>query len=120
MSRPIPDPLAQRLAQDLATARRHVRSGDPALAWPLLEQAHILSQPWARPHVRVHLAMFSVAWRTRDRREMTGQLLRTFVAGPGSLTGRYPPGNTGRADVAATRPMPIPDDLQALLDLRTE
>jgi hypothetical protein len=34
---------------------------------------------------------------------------------PGSLTGRYPVGNTGRARVPATQPMPIREDLADLL-----
>jgi hypothetical protein len=38
-----------------------------------------------------------------------------IVAGPGSATGRDPLGNTGRAKVPATEPMPLPDDLTALL-----
>jgi hypothetical protein len=37
------------------------------------------------------------------------------VAGPGTLTGRYPVGNTGGARVKAMLPMTIPDDLQAIL-----
>ena len=40
---------------------------------------------------------------------------RLVVAGPGSLTGRYPMGNTGGANVSAFEPMPIPDDLQVYL-----
>ena len=40
------------------------------------------------------------------------------MAGPGSATGRYPLGNTGRANVSATKPMPIPDDLAELLTSR--
>jgi hypothetical protein len=43
------------------------------------------------------------------------QLARIIVAGPGTATGRYPLGNTGRADVPATQPMPAPDDLADLL-----
>ncbi|HEX5097742.1 MAG TPA: multicopper oxidase domain-containing protein, partial [Acidimicrobiia bacterium] len=44
------------------------------------------------------------------------QLFRVAVAAPGSLTGRYPMGNTGGADVSAFAPMPIPDDLRTLLE----
>lgn len=118
MRAPLPAPLAERLNADLAQARHHLERGEIAPAWALLEEAHILSQPWAWPHVQVHLAMLRLGWRMRNRSEITGQILRTIVAGPGSLTGRYPSGNTGRASVPATRPMPVPSDLQALLDLR--
>ena len=62
-------------------------------------------------HVRTHVAMLGAGIRRHDRREIVGQLLRLVVAGPGSLTGRYPVGNTGGADVNALTPMPIPADL---------
>jgi len=75
-----------------------------------------LSQPWAWPHTRVHAAMLRAAWRERDRREAFGQLVRLVVAAPGSVSGRYPAGNTGRASVPLTAPMPLPADLAALLD----
>lgn len=114
--RSIPVPAAERLTADLGEARRASRAGEFSLSWALLEQAHVLSQPWALPHIRVHAAMLALGWRTRDRREVTGQLLRIIVAGPSSLTGRYPEGNTGRASVPATKPMPVPPDLRALLD----
>ncbi len=84
-----------------------------------LERAHILSQPLAGPHVRTHVAMLGAAVRKREGREIVGQVFRLIVAGPGSLTGRYPVGNTGGADVSAFRPMTIPDDLRALLEDKT-
>ena len=83
--------------------------------WKHLERAHILSQPSAWLHVRTHGAMFAAALRRRDGHEILGQAFRFVVAGPGSLTGRYPVGNTGGADVSAFEPMPIPDDLQVYL-----
>ena len=84
-------------------------------AWRLLERTHILSQPWAWPHVRSHVDMLCLAVLARDRREVLGQIVRTLVAGPGSAVGRYPLGNTGRSNVPATQPMPIPEDLAELL-----
>jgi hypothetical protein len=94
-------------------ARRH---GDDTAEWKHLERAHILSQPMAVAHVRTHVAMLSAGVRRHDRTEVLGQVLRVVVAAPGSWTGRYPIGNTGGADVSALRPMPIPDDLRAILD----
>ena len=83
--------------------------------WILLEDAHVLSQPWAWMHVRVHGSMFVAAVMQRDVREVRGQLSRIAVAGPGSLSGRYPTGNTGRARVPATQPMPIAGELAEVL-----
>ena len=100
---------------DLTAARVARRSGDRERCWELLEDAHVLSQPWATWHVRVHGSMLVAGARARDWREVRGQLVRLVVAGPGSATGRYPVGNTGRARVPATLPMPIRDDLADLL-----
>ena len=119
----MPAAVADRVTPDVQLARRTVDrdavdQGTVDRAWGLLEEAHVLSQPWAWPHIKVHAAMLRLGWRTRDRREVAGQLVRIVVAGPGSLTGRYPEGNTGRADVPATRPMPVADELRGLLDMR--
>jgi hypothetical protein len=98
-----------------AAARTARAAGDSAAEWHHLERAHILSQPAAVIHVRTHVAMLCAGVRRHDRREVVGQLLRLVVAGPGSLTGRYPAGNTGGADVSALSPMPIPADLMPFL-----
>lgn len=83
--------------------------------WAHLEDAHILSQPHAMDHVRVHIRMLAEGLRERDWLEVRGQVLRSLVAAPGSLTGRYPRGNTGRARVPATQPMPVRPELEQLL-----
>jgi hypothetical protein len=101
--------------EELDTARRARAAGDPATEWKHLERAHILSQPLAGAHVRTHVAMFGAAARRRDFHELLGQTFRILVAAPGSLTGKYPVGNTGGADVSAFEPMPIPADLQAYM-----
>jgi len=100
---------------ELDAARAARSTGDTRAEWVHLERAHILSQPMAGAHVRTHAAMLGAALRRRDRHELAGQLFRIIVAAPGSMTGRYPVGNTGRADVSAFVPMPIPEDLQPLL-----
>ena len=100
---------------EIDRARSVSTGGDPAAEWRHLERAHILSQPLPGPHLRTHAAMFGAAWRRREVRELAGQTLRLLLAVPGSVSGRYPVGNTGGADVSAFRPMPIPDDLRPLL-----
>jgi phage terminase Nu1 subunit (DNA packaging protein) len=96
-------------------ARTARDEGDDTAEWRHLERAHILSQPMAGAHLVTHAAMFVAAWRRRDRREILGQAVRLLLAVPGSLSGRYPAGNTGGADVSAFRAMPLPDDLRQLL-----
>jgi len=113
--RPLPEAIGQQM-DDLLRSAAGLRGGDSEAAWGLLEDAHVLSQPWIRPHIRVHIAMLSLGWSQRDRAEVVGQLGRLIVAGPGSAMGRYPAGNIGRATVSAFEPMPIRDDLSQLLD----
>jgi hypothetical protein len=66
-------------------------------------------------HLRSHVAMLAAALRHRDHHEITAQLFRLLVAAPGTVTGRYPVGNTGGGDVSATLPMPIPADLAPII-----
>ena len=80
-----------------------------------LERAHIVSQPHPWLHTCNHVAMLALALRQHDRREALGQVVRIVVAAPGSLSGRYPEGNTGRVAAGLTTPMPIPPDLAAAL-----
>lgn len=111
--------LRARWAQERTAARDARRGNELGDEWGHLERAHVLSQPLAIPHVRTHAAMLGYGLRHRDRREVVGQLVRMFVAAPGTLTRRYPVGNTGGANVVATRSMPIPADLEAFLDAPT-
>ena len=107
--------IRKRLRLNLTEAREARMFKDFDRCWTLLEDAHVLSQPWAWLHVRVHGSMFVAAMAQRDVREVRGQLSRIAVAGPGSLSGRYPTGNTGRARVRATQPMPIAGELAEVL-----
>ena len=111
--------LTDAWSAERAAARAARKGADQADEWRHLERDHILSQPKATLHLRTHFAMLAAGARRHDRREVVGQLLRLVVAGPGSLTGRYPVGNTGGADVSALAPMPIPDDLALYLSPAT-
>ncbi|MCP3819046.1 DUF3703 domain-containing protein [Streptomyces sp. A3M-1-3] len=109
---PMPVPLLQAFTAEMTTART---PGPAPQRWRAAERAHILSQPWPWPHTRTHAVMLRLAVRDRDLREVLGQLVRLAVAAPGSAAGKYPDGNTGRTRAGLTTPMPIPDDLAALL-----
>jgi hypothetical protein len=112
------DALLAAWSEERSAARAARERADREGEWSHLERAHILSQPMAGPHVRTHVSMLGYGLRHRDRREVVGQVIRLMVAAPGSWTARYPVGNTGGAGVSALLPMPIPDDLKALLEGR--
>lgn len=110
--------IAAALAAEIAAHRRARRDRKWAAAWTALERAHILSQPLVLQHLGVHALMLGLALRTGNAGEATGQLARLALAPLGALTGRIPWGNTGRSNVSAFRPMPVPDDLRHLFDER--
>ena len=107
--------LAHVWTIEMREARAHAAAGNSLGVWRHLGRAHIVSQPLAWLHVRTHYRMLIQGAREHRGHEVGGQLLRIVVAGPASLVGRYPVGNTGGADVPATRSMPVPDDLAAVL-----
>ncbi len=99
----------------MARAREARKQGDLTRAYALLEEAHITGQQWILPHLRSHWGMLCLALLQVDFREIAGQAFRLMLAAPGTWLGRLPLGNTGRANVSAFRPMPIPEHLQKLL-----
>lgn len=109
----ITDPARLLYHAEMAAA---ARAADPTQRWHHLERAHILSQPAPWLHTCNHVAMLRVAVRQHDRREAIGQVIRIIVAAPGSMTGRYPQGNTGRVDAGLMKQMPIPDDIASMLN----
>jgi hypothetical protein len=110
--KPLSAEVREAISRELAAA---ATAHDGVGRWRALERAHILSQPWPWPHTVVHWRMLRLALRQRDRREAIGQVVRLLVAAPGSAAGRYPVGNTGRSAVGLLQPMPMPDDLAAIL-----
>ncbi len=110
-----PSPIRQRFDHLLALAREATEQGDIEQAWEFLADAHIVTQPWALPHVQAHYAMLMLGFRTGSPQEVLGQLARIVLAAPGSLSGRYPVGNSGRANVSAFAPAPLRSDLADLL-----
>lgn len=91
-------------------------TGHDAEAFAHLERVHVLGQAMTNEHTRVHWLMFKSAIRRRDVREIWGQLIRIIGAATKTPLGIYPTGNTGGSNVWFFKPMPVPDDLKAILD----
>lgn len=98
-----------------AAGAQGLAAGDAAAALQSLERAHVLGQNDFGPHLRVHLRMLHVGWRSRDWHEVRGQVLRIALVPLGHLLGRLPRGNTGAASVSAFAPMAIAPDIERLL-----
>jgi Protein of unknown function (DUF3703) len=78
-----------------------------------LERAHVLAQRMTGRHAYVHWLMLVAGLRSRDYREVAGQVPRMLAS---VLFSRLwvPRGNTGRARLGALKPMPVPEDLRHL------
>ena len=101
---------------ELDAASQAEARGEPEKAFGHLERAHVLGQAATVEHVRVHWRMFLWAARRRKPAEAAGQLWRLVAAVLVTGIGWLPHGNTGGADISAFRRMPIPGDLQRLID----
>jgi hypothetical protein len=100
---------------ELAGAIESEQRGNAMQAFRHLERAHVIGQRRVLAHTRVHGLMLLFGVRHRDTREVLGQLLRMIAALTKTLIW-VPKGNTGAARVSAFRPMPVPEDLQRLID----
>lgn len=107
--------LREAYLLEIAQAKAAERQGELEVALERLARAHILSQRYALAHASVHLRMLRLGWRLGDWREMRGQVGRSVAALVFSRIW-VPIGNTGRANVSAFMPMPVPEDLAPLLE----
>ena len=107
--------LRQAYDAELSTAIQLYNVNDFDQAFPHFERAHVLGQSFPIAHAQTHWWMLKVGWRNRDIAEITGQIPRILGA---LLFSKIwvPIGNTGGARVSPFRSMPIPVELQVLLN----
>ena len=102
--------------KELAAAQAAEARGYFYTSFQHLERAHVLGQAATIEHVRVHWRMFQFALRNGLYREAYGQSWRLIAATLFTAPGLVPKGNTGGTDISALRRLPIPKDLQQVLD----
>ena len=107
--------LRTAYAAELSAAAIAATSGNTDRAFHHLARAHILSQRHTIQHVHVHWLMLKLGATVGAWGEVAGQLSRIVAA---AIFSRIwvPVGNTGRANVSALKPMPVPEDLRAVLE----
>lgn len=101
---------------ELCASRTEEASGRLAQSFRHLERAHVLGQASTVQHVRVHVQMFFWALRQRQWREASGQVLRIVGAASKTALGWVPSGNTGGSNISPFQPLPVPADLQEIMD----
>ncbi|ASS48442.1 MAG: hypothetical protein A3D31_08230 [Candidatus Fluviicola riflensis] len=113
----IPRGLRKEVAKEYNLSKQAECNNDLHKAWSHLERAHILGQAWPIDHTRTHWRMLLFAFRRKNLKEIIGQFPRLLVGGVKSFVGEIPVGNTGGANVPPLKPMEIPNDLKAIIDL---
>ena len=108
--------IRPHVERELRESERLEAAGELDAAFACLERAHVLGQPSTVLHVRVHWKMLLWGIRRRSVRECAGQVLRIVGAATKTFLGLVPEGNTGGANVSAVRVLPVPPELQRLLD----
>ncbi|WP_373087945.1 DUF3703 domain-containing protein [Zhongshania sp.] len=107
--------IAPYVEAELRQADQLRRSGDYALAFTHLENAHVLGQASTYWHVKVHLLMLHWGIKQRDGNEILGQLLRIVGAAALTAINRIPEGNTGGSNVSPIKVMPVTPELAAII-----
>jgi hypothetical protein len=111
----MPEGLVPYYIQELRAAKGHIES-DRTLIWHHLERAHIIAQPYPVQHTVVHWEMLKFGFRFKSTKEILGQLPRLLFGGVKSFVGTVPTGNTGGANVPPLKTMPLPADIQDLIN----
>lgn len=102
---------------ELQAAAAEEAAGRKSATFRYLERAHVLGQASTVQHVRVHVQMVLWAIRQRAGREAAGQVLRIVGAATKTAVGWVPTGNTGGSTISPFKAVPVPADLQKMLDV---
>lgn len=106
--------LKQEFYKQLSLGKTALKLKDYSEAFYHFENAHILGQKHLYRHTLSHLWMLLYGVKTKNSKEIIGQILRTLASILFTLVW-IPVGNTGGANVSAIEPMPIRKELQKFL-----
>jgi hypothetical protein len=107
----MPITLKSYFHKELTEAENTFFKGYFQQSWRHLERAHILGQLYPIAHTFVHWKMLLFGIKTKNNKEIIGQIPRLLVGGLKSFVGNIPIGNTGGANVPPLQVMEIPEDL---------
>jgi Protein of unknown function (DUF3703) len=103
------------IVQELQQAERLWNAGQRDGAFGHLERAHILGQTSTWQHLRTHWHMLVWGVRSKSIRECVGQVTRIIGAAVVTPLGQVPVGNTGGSNISPFKPLPVPQDLAAMI-----
>jgi hypothetical protein len=85
-------------------------------AWRNLERVHVLGQNYPYEHSLVHFKMLVYGFKTKNTKEIIGQIPRLLLGGVKSFVDKVPVGNTGGANVPPLKSLPIENELLEILN----
>lgn len=104
---------------EMANASMTIQTQDYADCLYHLERAHKLEQLNPMEHTAVHWSMMCLGFRTKNMREIIGQLPRLLFSSVTSFVGKIPSGNTGEAHVNVLKPIPISEESRNIINSNT-
>ena len=108
--------LSPGFDDEIVLAREFMAAGNLERAFTHLERAHVIGQNFVGAHAKAHWLMFRLEFRRRRIAAVFGQAVRLFLGVIGSAVGVVPTGNTGGTNISMFKRMPIPPDLQSIID----
>ena len=112
----MPKELKLIFNQEITDSQNLFNQNEILASWKKLERAHIIGQPWAVEHTFSHWKMLIFAFKTKEFKEIIGQLPRLFIGGIKSFVGEIPTGNTGGSNVHPLKKKPIPNDILTVMN----
>lgn len=108
--------VSKAIRTEIGAADQLTEEGSFDAAFHHLERAHILGQSSTYEHTRVHWRMLKLGIKLGSLQEVWGQTIRIIGAATKTSLGIYPKGNTGGANVWFFKPLPVPEDLELILE----
>ena len=112
----MPTDLKTYYLKEINSHKVYFRKGELQNSWIALERSHVLGQAYPLEHSYSHWLMLKFGIKTKNLKEIIGQLPRLLVGGVKSFVGVIPVGNTGGANVSPLKAMPIESDLKDILN----
>lgn len=109
--------LRKAFQTELEKGKGYLQQRSFSDAYYHFERAHILGQCFVWPHFVSHCYFLKLGILKQDPHEIIGQIIRIIGGTIGSAINKVPVGNTGGSNVSPIASMPIPKDLQVLLNL---
>lgn len=112
----LPKVLKPYFTSEIQTYKTQFSKGNLNAAWAHLERAHIIGQRYPFAHNYAHWEMLRFGIKTKNTKEIIGQIPRLIFGGVKSFVNHVPTGNPGGANVPPLKPFSISNDLQEILD----